>query len=84
MKSLTVAIVCAVFALSSVYAQQPQVEAKKGTPASEKKSEKVKKEPSAAQKKQQELMKKCIAEAKAKGVKGKKEHSKFMSGCLKG
>jgi len=84
MKSLTVAIVCAMFALSSVYAQQPQGEAKKGAPAAEKKSEKAQKEPSAAQKKQQERMKKCHAEAKAKGVKGKEERSKFMSGCLKG
>ena len=40
MKQLIAAVICALFALSTAYAQQPQGEAKKGAPAAEKKAEK--------------------------------------------
>lgn len=81
MKKLIAAAICALFALSTAYAQQPQGEAKKGAPAAEKKAEQAKKEPSEAQKKQQERMKDC--NAKAEGKSGD-ERKKFMSSCLKG
>ena len=81
MKQLIAAVICALFALSTAYAQQPQGEAKKGAPAAEKKAEKAKKEPSAAQKKQQERMKDCNAKAEGKAGDDRK---KFMSTCLKG
>jgi hypothetical protein len=81
MKQLIAAVICALFALSTAYAQQPQGEAKKGAPAAEKKAEKAKKEPSEAQKKQQERMKDCNAKAEGKAGDDRK---KFMSTCLKG
>ena len=81
MKQLIAAVICALFALSTAYAQQPQGEAKKGAPAAEKKAEKAKKEPSEAQKKQQERMKDCNAKAEGKAGDDRK---KFMSSCLKG
>ena len=99
MKSLIAAALCALFVMTSVHAQQPQGEAKKGAPAAEKKTQgearkgapaaekkaqQAKKEPSAAQKKQQERMRQCSGEAKAKGIKSKEERNKFMSACLKG
>jgi hypothetical protein len=84
MKQLIAAVICAMFVLSSAYAQQPQGQAKKGAPAAEKKAEKAKKAPSAAQKKQQQRMRQCSADAKAKGIKSKEERNKFMSACLKG
>ena len=77
MRQLIAAVICAMFALSSAYAQQPQGEAKKGAPA----AEKAKKEPSAAQKKQQERMKDCNAKGEGKSGDDRK---KFMSSCLKG
>ena len=84
MKQLIAAAICALFAMSTAYAQQPQGEAKKGAPAAEKKAEKAekaKKEPSEAQKKQQERMKDCNAKAEGKAGDDRK---KFMSSCLKG
>ena len=81
MKQLIAAVICALFALSTAYAQQPQGEAKKGAPAAEKKAEKAKKEPSEAQKKQQERMKDCNGKAEGKAGDDRK---KFMSTCLKG
>jgi len=84
MKSLIAAVVCALFALSSAHAQQPQGEAKKGAPAAEKKAQQAKKEPSEAQKKQQDRMRQCSGDAKAKGISSKEERNKFMSACLKG
>jgi hypothetical protein len=81
MKQLIAAVICALFALSTAYAQQPQGEAKKGAPAAEKKAEKAKKEPSEAQKKQQERMKDCNAKAEGKAGDDRK---KFMGTCLKG
>lgn len=81
MKQLIAAVICAMFALSAAYAQQPQGEAKKGAPAAEKKAEQAKKEPSEAQKQQQARMKDC--NVKAEGKSGD-ERKKFMSTCLKG
>ena len=81
MKQLIAAVICALFALSTAYAQQPQGEAKKGAPAAEKKAEKAKKEPSEAQKKQQERMKDCNAKADGKSGDDRK---KYMGSCLKG
>lgn len=82
MKQLIAAALCAMFAMSTAYAQgEPKGEAKKGAPAAEKKAEQAKKEPSEAQKKQQERMKDC--NAKAEGKSGD-ERKKFMSSCLKG
>jgi len=81
MKQLIAAVICAMFALSTAYAQQPQGEAKKGAPAAEKKAEQAKKEPSEAQKQQQARMKDC--NVKAEGKSGD-ERKKFMSTCLKG
>ena len=81
MKKLIAAAICALFALSTAYAQQPQGGAKKGAPAAEKKAEQAKKAPSAAQKKQQARMKDC--NAKAEGKSGD-ERKKFMSTGLKG
>ena len=81
MKQLIAAVICALFALSTAYAQQPQGEAKKGAPAAEKKAEKAKKEPSEAQKKQQERMKDCNAKADGKSGDDRK---KYMGTCLKG
>lgn len=83
MKSLLAAVVCAMFLLAPAHAQN-KGEMKKGAPAAEKKSEKAKKAPSAAQKKQQDRMRKCSADAKAKGIKSREERNKFMSACLKG
>jgi len=76
MKQLIVAMICALFALSSAHAQD-KTDAKKAAPA----AEKAKKEPSEAQKKQQERMKDCNAKAEGKSGDDRK---KYMSSCLKG
>ncbi len=99
MKKLIVAAICAMFALSSAYAQD-KAEAMKAAPAAvnkaeakdgkktaekaEQKVEKAKKAPTEAQKKQQDRMRQCSTDAKAKGIKSKEERNKFMSACLKG
>lgn len=80
-----IAVLCFMFAVSPLALAQDKAKdaTKKAAPAAEK-SAKGKKEPSAKQKAQREKMKKCSAEAKAKGIKKKDERNKFMSGCLKG
>jgi len=86
MKRLIAAAICAMFALSTAYAQDKadvKAEAKKAAPAAEKKAapaaEKAKKEPSEAQKKQQERMKDCNGKAEGKSGDDRK---KYMSSCL--
>lgn len=76
MKQLIAAMICTLFALTSVHAAE-KAETKKAAPA----AEKAKKEPSEAQKKQQARMKDCSTKAKGKSGDDRK---KFMSTCLKG
>ena len=86
MKQLIAAVLCTLLALTSVHAQDKSATTQDAPPVKKdaKKAPKAKKPPTEAQKKQQERMRKCNADAKAKGVKGKEERNKFMSGCLKG
>lgn len=76
MRQLIIAMFCALFALSSVHAQD-KAESKKTAPA----AEKAKREPSEAQKKQQQRMKDCNVKAEGKSGDDRKG---FMSSCLKG
>ena len=99
MKQLIAAVICALFALSTAYAQDKS-EAKKAAPAAEKKAEKTapaaeKKAAPAAEKKAEQAKKEPSeaqkkqqermknCNAKAEGKSGE-ERKKFMGACLKG
>ena len=81
MKTMMAAICFALAVSPLVHAQDAP---KNGGKKAASTAEKPKKEPTEKQKAQQERMKKCSADAKEKGVKGKEERSKFMGECMKG